>query len=184
MLTRNLSYKNIPNVFSGFSRATTIAEPLKLVCSPPKITSIFIPRVAYFQWRFFPMCSSSVFFFFCFSQHRVVQKFELLKYSKSFFRFLWRPTTIAKPLPVVCSPPAITGNVRPRVVYFQRRFGPICPPSAFFFLLLLHPTPCCPEIWAVKMFAKFIAMGVRRIRKILFEYFYRSNFQTTWGWVK
>ena len=94
-------------------------------------------------------------FFFHFSQHRVVQKFELLKYSKSFLRFPWRPKTFAKPLPVVCSPPAITSNIRPRVVYFQRRFGPMCPSSVFFFLFLLHPTPSCSEIWGVKIFEKY-----------------------------
>ena len=190
----------------------TIAKPLQVVCSPPKSTSIFRPRLAYFQWRFVPMCPSSVFFsfflsyfifyfftsvntmltrnlsyknipnvfsgfsggpqqlpnhykwcallpksqassdhrliifkdvslqcalrqcFFYFSQQRVVQKCELSKYSKSFVRFLWRPTTIAKPLPVVCSPPAITSNVRPKVVNFQRRFEPMCPSSVFFFI--------------------------------------------------
>ena len=50
-------------------------------------------------------------------------------YSKSFLRIIWRPMTIAKPLQVVCSPPKITSNFRPRVAYFQRRFGPMCPSS-------------------------------------------------------
>ena len=78
-------------------------------------------------------------FFFYFTQHNVVWKFELFKCSKCFVRILWRPMTIAEPLQLVCSPPKITSNFRPQMVYFQRRFGPMCPSSVLFFFTSPNP---------------------------------------------
>ena len=74
----------------------------------------------------------SIYFFLIFTQHHAVQKFEPSKYSKSFLRIPWRPMTIAKLLQLVCAPTKTTSYFRPRVAYFQRRFGPMCPSSVFF----------------------------------------------------
>ena len=47
--------------------------------------------------------------------------------SKTLFQIIVIIIIIAKSLQVVCSLPKITSNFRPRVAYFQRRFGPMCP---------------------------------------------------------
>ena len=112
-----------------------IAELLQVVCSSAKITSNFRTRVAYFQRRFGPMCPSSVFLFFFFNslpKTMLSRNLSRKNIPKVFFRILWRPMTIGKPLKVVCSPPKNTRNFRPRVAYFQRRFGPMRPSSVFF----------------------------------------------------
>ena len=122
----------------------TIAKPLQVVCSPPKITSNFRPRVAYFQRRFGTMGPSPVLFilfliFYSSPQIILSRSLSSKTISKVFLRIFWRPMTISKPQLVVCSPPKITSNFRTRVVYFQTLFGPMCPLLVFYIFFSSSP---------------------------------------------
>ena len=129
----------------------TIAKPLQVVASPPQIISIFRPRLAYSQWRFVPMWPSSVFFFLLHPTPCCPEK----RANKIFQKFFPVSMEAHNNCQTTTSGVLSYRNHKPLQTtggLFWKTFRAIVPFVSFF---LIHPTPCCPEIWAVKIFEKF-----------------------------
>ena len=132
MLSRNLSRKNIPKVFSGFSGGPWQLPNHNAVLSSQNHKQLQTTGGLFSKT--FRANVPFVSFFFYFPQHHVVQKFEPYKYSKSFLRIVWRPMRIAKQQQVVRSPSLITSiDLQTTGGLFSKTFRANVPLVSLFF---------------------------------------------------